>query len=46
MNRRERELVERTYRECVNLKKRGELTGFGLGELMLCKRLLKKEMPV
>jgi hypothetical protein len=39
MNRAERELVERMYRDCLQLKRRGELTEFGEGQLVLCKLL-------
>ena len=36
MNRRERKLLEDIYRHCLALRKHGELTEFGSGQMVLC----------
>lgn len=40
MNKKERELVEGIYKDCLRLKKRGELTEFGEGQMRVCEMLL------
>lgn len=42
MDRKERALVEEIYKDCLRLKKRGELTEFGEGQLRVCEMLLGK----
>lgn len=40
MDKKERELVEGIYRDCLRLKKRKELTEFGEGQMAVCGMLL------
>jgi len=40
MNAREKKLIKETYADCIRLKKKGELTEFGEGQLVLCELLL------
>lgn len=42
MNKKEQQLIKEIYKDCLALKKRGELTEFGYGQLCLCKRLIKR----
>lgn len=44
MNKKERELVEGIYRDCLKLKKRKELTEFGEGQMKVCGMLLEKSV--
>lgn len=44
MNKRERALIEKIYKDCVQLKRRGELTEFGEGELSVCRILRRMEV--
>ena len=43
MNKRERKLIANIYKDCLKMKRLGQLTDFGEGQLMLCKLLLKTE---
>lgn len=43
MNKKERLLITEIYKDCLKLKRRGELTEFGEGRLNLCKILLLKK---
>ncbi|MDD4878073.1 MAG: hypothetical protein PHO02_03495 [Candidatus Nanoarchaeia archaeon] len=43
MNKKERLLVMEIYKDCLKLKRRGELTEFGEGRLNLCRILLLKQ---
>jgi len=42
MNRREKELVLKVYKDCQKLKRKGKLTEYGEGQMDLCRMLLDK----
>ena len=42
MNKEERKLIKEIYQDCIKLKKRGELTEFGKGQMILAGILLRK----
>ena len=42
MNRKEGDLLRGIYADCLRLKRAGELTEFGEGQLVLCRMLLWK----
>ena len=42
MNRNEKQKLEKIYRDCIDLHRRKELTGYGEGQRDLCVMLLKK----
>ena len=41
MRKDEREYLKAIYCDCISLRRRGELTDFGEGQLALCKTLLE-----
>ncbi|MBU4351624.1 MAG: hypothetical protein KJ939_00895 [Nanoarchaeota archaeon] len=41
MNKKEQKFITSIYNDCLALKRRGELTEFGQGQMILCKMLLK-----
>ena len=42
MNRREKNRLLKVYKDCLKLKRKGELTEYGEGQMDLCKILLNK----
>jgi len=46
MNKKERDILEEIYRECVELEGKRDLTEYGAGQGDLCIRLLKKGRDV
>ena len=47
MNRNEKQKLEKIYKDCMDLQKRKELTGYGEGQRDICVMLLKKNrLPV
>ena len=42
MNRQEKELVLKAYKDCQNLKRKGKLTEYGEGQMDLCTMMLNK----
>ena len=42
MNRREKNRLLKVYKDCLKLKRKGELTEYGEGQMDLCRMLLGK----
>ena len=43
MNKKEKSYLEETYKDCIKLEKKKELTGYGAGQGDICIILLKKK---